>query len=191
MKTMTARLGFARLSTLATALAILLACGSWSLAQTPKLAQQLLAAQQAHPDILAAEAKVRLAEAELEQVRVKVAQEIIAFHWELEAQRAEVEITEAQSKTGRGDRRLLVMAKAKLAALEAKRTYLLGQQAPGTPGTGASTKRGPGPKPLQGKIADVVCGALGKTTQIEMIETPIEDIASYLADYHEIEFIVD
>ena len=85
MKTMTARLGFARPSTLAAALAVLLACGSWSLAQSPKLAQRLLAAQQTHPDILAAEAKVRLAEAELEQARVKVAREIIAFHWGLQA----------------------------------------------------------------------------------------------------------
>ncbi len=191
MKTMTARLGFARPSTLAAALAILLACGSWSLAQTPKLAQQLLAAQQTHPDILAAEAKVRLAEAELEQVRFKVAQEIIAFQSELQTQREEVYRLSELFKAQEVDHGDLVQAKAKLAALEAKMPYLLGQQTPGIPRTGNPAKLGPGPKPLRGKVAEAVCTAIAKPTQMAFIDTPIGGIAEALTDHYKIAFIVD
>ena len=95
-------------------------------------------------------------------------------------------MTESQHKRGQGDPRLVVMAKAKLAAMEAKMPYLFGQQTPGNP-----AKLGPGPKLLRGKVAEAVCGALGNPTKVEMIDTPIEDVADYLTDYHKIEFIVD
>jgi len=192
MKTMTAEPKYVYRRTLAAALAVMLVGGGWCLAQTPKLAEQLLAAQQTNPDILAAEAKVRLAQAELEQVRVKVAREIIAANWELQTQRVAVERAEAQSQAGKGDRRQLIMEKAKLEELEASMPYILGKGMPGEAGGSVSGKKSASPKLPPKEVVEQVAAVLDNPTELDnIIEMPLLDVADFLRDYHNLVFLVD
>jgi hypothetical protein len=109
------------------------------------LADLLAEALKSNPDIRVAEAKLQEASAELERSRLKVTQKVVAAYHGLQAQKAEVAAAEAGLaramqlfKTGAraiskaeldAARQQLLLAKAKLAALEAELPYLLGKQA--------------------------------------------------------------
>jgi hypothetical protein len=112
--------------------------------QSP-LDELLAKALRDNPDLSVASAKVQEAEANLNQVRLQVAQKVVALHQQLGAQRAMVRQAEAElarlrtlRETGvahAGDalaaESALQKAKANLAKAEAEMTYLIGQQPAG------------------------------------------------------------
>ncbi|HZU38659.1 MAG TPA: TolC family protein [Gemmataceae bacterium] len=110
--------------------------------EIPPLDQMLAKALRNNPDIRVAEAKVREAEANLNQTRLQVAQKAVQLHHDLESARALVAATaesaaqlQQQSKMGTVPLSVaskaqadLIAAKAKLASLEAEVPYLMGTQ---------------------------------------------------------------
>jgi hypothetical protein len=106
-----------------------------------RLGQRLAEALKKNPDLLVAEAKVRTAEAQRDQLRLKLVQEVTVAHAELERARAAVpaaqahlDATLAQVARGAAGQKdvadagaALQQAKANLAAAEAKLAYLVGK----------------------------------------------------------------
>jgi len=97
----------------------------------------LAAALKHNPDLHVAEAKVRTAEAERDQLRLKLMQEITVAHAELQRARAAVAAADdqlAQPAFRQGEKAAhldaLQQAKANLAAAEAKLAYLVGKSPP-------------------------------------------------------------
>jgi hypothetical protein len=118
--------------------------------------EQLLAeALKNNPDLRVAQAKVRTAEAERDQLRLKLVQEVTVAHAELERARAAVAGAKSQldaalsqfaraavSQKDVGDAgAALQQAKATLAAVEAKLAYLVGK-APSLQGMNLGAKAG-------------------------------------------------
>jgi hypothetical protein len=110
-------------------------------AAAKSLADLLAEALKSNPDIRVAEAKLQEASAELERARLKVTQKVVAAYHALQTQKAEVGIAEASvmrvielMKKGAipqanldSARQQLILAKAKLTALEGELPYLLGK----------------------------------------------------------------
>jgi hypothetical protein len=107
----------------------------------PTLDQLLEQALRNNPDMRVAEAKVREAEAELDRIRLQVTQRVISLQPEIAVQKVEIEQharrhAAMEKLVGQGragvegldsNRALLERAKAKLAALEAEMTSLVGK----------------------------------------------------------------
>jgi hypothetical protein len=105
-----------------------------------KLEETLAQALKDNPDIRVAAAKLAEAEAELNRVRLQVAQKVLAHHHALD--QAQAELRDAEQMLARRQRlggavsaeelaaarTAVVLAKAKLAAVEAEAPYLVGKQ---------------------------------------------------------------
>jgi hypothetical protein len=114
-----------------------------------KLEEMLAQALKDNPDIRVAAAKLAGAEAELNRVRLQVAQKVLAFHSARDLARSDLTAAEAAlarmqrlgSAVSRAEldaaQAAVVNAKAKLAAVEAEAPYLVGKQ----PQSGGEGKR--------------------------------------------------
>jgi hypothetical protein len=186
------------LAACAAAVAGILACGGTSFAQSGKLAEELATAQKTHPDILAAEAKVRLAQAELDQARMKVAQEVLSLHWQIQHQELAIRILQVQyhEKKSLTTECELASAESKMEELRSQMDYILGKA--GRPGpevasytyfrVSAEPKK---PELPKGEMADTIRTLLANPAELEFVDTPISEIAAYLSDRYNIRFIVD
>jgi hypothetical protein len=106
-----------------------------------KLEEMLAQALKDNPDIRVAAAKLAEAEAELNRVRLQVAQKVVAYHSALDLARSDLRAAEAAlARLDRLGSKLvsreelgaaqtaIINAKAKLAAVEAEAPYLVGKQ---------------------------------------------------------------
>jgi hypothetical protein len=110
--------------------------------EAKSLADLLAEALKNNPDLRVAEAKLREADAELNRTRLQVMQKVVAFHHALESQKIRVKLAEADADRAKilaanravsaedvnAVQKKLILAKAKLAEMEAELPYLLGRQ---------------------------------------------------------------
>jgi hypothetical protein len=92
------------------------------------LEEMLTQALRNNPDIRLAATKVREADAELQRTRLQVTQKIVTLYHAREAQQILVRTAEAMVQSARATGDKLIVAKAKLAEIEAEINYLLGKQ---------------------------------------------------------------
>jgi hypothetical protein len=162
------------------------------------LDQMLSAAMENHPDIVAARARVALAEAELNATRLQVARQIIALWGERNAQRITMdsirkELTEIQNQPP--ERRNMLNknmqdAAARLEQIEAEMKFLTAKAAPVAPQGGEVGLFGrlppqlAQPKPLQipsGPIVEKFTPSA--PIEIDFVDTPLEKLIAYMRDY--------
>ncbi len=164
------------------------ASASPSAPSATSLEQFLSQALRTHPEILAAEATVELAKAELSRTRFQITRELITLWNERQAQSENVKTLEKLAARGFTEMRDLIEAKGKLAEIETQLSYLLGRM-------GASRTAAPGaagPKRLpEGPHVKSVFDALQKSTEFEFTDVPMQDLADTLADYLKVVFVVD
>ena len=160
----------------------------------PPLEQLLDRAMHANPDIVAARAQTELAKAELNLAQMKVARALVALHTRLAAQTRSIQLIREQLKENPKDRNVmnaLINAEAELAEIQSEMSFMIGQPVPGRP---AASHPGPAaatPSLPRGPVVDKLSEALGTTVSMEFIETPLKDVAHYLADLVDIPIIVD
>jgi hypothetical protein len=169
------------------------------------LTEMLAEALKNNPDLRVAQARLREAEAELRRTRLQVIQKIVAFHHALESQKIRVQLAaEDQERIGRlagsvsaaeanAIRKKLLLAKAKLAEMEAELPYLLGQQQVGKvefsgPGTAISPPRGTAGaservQPVRGTMAEKIRKALDVPVPVKIDkDTPFKEVLEFLED---------
>jgi hypothetical protein len=154
------------------------------------LEQFLDRALRIHPEILAAEAKVASANAELSRARFQIARELIALWNGWRVQSADIETLEGLASRGYVETRDLIAAKGELAEIEAQLSYLLGRASGPTTLRAAPLPAGPKQAP-SGPVADAIHEALNQHAELEFIECPIKDVADWLADSCHGTFVVD
>lgn len=155
------------------------------------LDQALADAMQNHVDIVAAKAKLTLAEAELHRTQIEVARRIISLWSERQAQERAALTTRERHKSGTMTAETLIAAEASLAQTQIELRYLTGRIAsPGVrlPGFKIS---GRSPRMPSGPIAEKVRQALDAPTQMEFTDQPLIDVLTYLADLHRIDLQPD
>jgi len=217
MKTAVRRSGSCAGHVLAASFAAMLLLGSWASGQEPavpskaadapgaqtaqpaphawagisSLEQFLTRALATHPEIVAAQAKVASAEEELRRTRFQVARELIAFWYDWKAKERDVaEMTKLAGQRAASQSELMD-AKAKLAAMESQLPYLLGDRGgAGTRRPGAAGEVGSKRLP-EGPMVEKVLEALNSPAELEFIETPLQDVADTLMDFHRVTFVVD
>ncbi len=152
------------------------------------LDQALAKALDNHPDILAAKAKLTLAEAELNRTRMDVARKIIGLWNERQAQKEKAEINRVLQANNAMSMEDVIAARASLAQSETELRYLIGQIVPpGVRSHGFATTR----RPPRGPIVDKVRETLNAPTQINFTDEKLNNILDYLADLHRIDFQLD
>lgn len=185
---------------LATAVSRGIAQVSVSADSAPKLDQLLTQAMDKNPAIIAAQAKLAMAEAELKNVRSEVARQLVAC-WNdiVDQEQAFVAAEEANSKLpGTVPKSALIDLKAKLARARSELQFLTGQAPFGlsAASTASSNSRASAVSkaPLQiprGPMVEKVREVLSTPAQLEFIETPLSDVIDYLKDFHGIEIQID
>jgi hypothetical protein len=155
------------------------------------LEQFLTRALTTHPEVVAAEAKVALAQAELRQTRFETARELIAFWNDWKAAEQEVAAVTELYKSATVPHQQFVEAKAKLAKLESQLPYLLGQAGDFRPGgPGGFVQAGPKRAP-EGPQVEKIIKALNEPSELEFVDTPLRDVVATLADYHRTNITTD
>ena len=144
-----------------------------------------------HPEVVAAEAKVASAEAELRRTRFEIARELIVFWSDWKTTEGEVARLKSLNEKKVISLDEMIGAKAKLAKMESQLPYLLGT-ASGTYQGGRAASREMGPKRLpQGPEVEKVRALLDELTELQFIETPLGDVVDTLEDYHKIQMTTD
>jgi len=144
-----------------------------------------------HPEVVAAEANVASAEAELRRTRFQIARELITFWNDWKTTEGHVARLMELDDAAAISVEEVVEAKAKLAKMEGQLPYLLGT-ATGTPQGGPGALRAMGPKRLpQGPEVEKLRAVLDEPAELEFIETPLEDVVDTLEDLHGIQMTTD
>jgi hypothetical protein len=143
-----------------------------------------------HPEILAAEAKLRLAQAELTRTRFQITRELIAL-WNARKSQSETARTlEAKFRDGVCPAEEFIEAKGALTETEAQLSYLLGQMG-GAARRPAATAVADSKRLPQGPCVEKVLAVLDEITELDFIETPLEDVVSVIEDYHRTQMTTD
>lgn len=143
-----------------------------------------------HPDIEAAQAKVELAQTELQQTRFRVARELMELRSTCELLSQEVARLEELSRTGHVSIGELAEPRAKLAVMEAQIKTLLRQRPVASNAVDAAARQ-----ELEcpsGELAQQMQVALVQPVQVDFVDTPLLDALTYLGDSqkHKVKFIV-
>jgi len=176
----------------------------------PSQDQALARALENHPDIVAAKAKVTLAEAELYGKRMNVSRQVLGLYGSLKhldacidvakvaltRSKAELERTRQLAAGGQADQTTAEKATAAVETAEAELVQAIGQReqaekelrlAIGNPlrpaATNSSTKDPLAPRQApQGAIVEKMKPALEKSIQLDFTEMPLVEVASFLSD---------
>jgi hypothetical protein len=196
------------------ALAVVLISGNWAAAQfgagvkvappagparaaaadkqpIPSLEQLLARTLAAHPQIVAARSKVRLAEAELKLTRFQVAREQIALwnNWSRETQA--FELANSLHRTGVGPAEPAIEAQSKVAALESEIRQVLADSTEDSAGKLAPTSRSAVRRVPRGPIVEKILQALERPVQLDFIDTPLQGVIDYFKEELRSEMIVE
>jgi hypothetical protein len=144
-----------------------------------------------HPDIVAAKAKLTLAEAELNRTRMEVARKIIGLWSVLQAQKEKAERNRALQANNSISMEEVIAARASLAQSETELRYLIGQIVPPGVRTHGFAIAGGSPRAPRGPIPEKVREALIAPTQIDFIDEKLSNVLDYLMDLHHIDFQLD
>ncbi|MHB1037074.1 MAG: hypothetical protein ACYC35_20635 [Pirellulales bacterium] len=164
----------------------------------PGLEDMLAAALEYNPDIVVARAKVREAEAVLNQTRLAVMRQVVALRQKVELQSERTALLRQRHATGRATREDVVNEMAALADLESQMQYLLGHQPQGAGETRqpfAVDQAGPAksvpPAMPQSAMADKLREALDQVIEVNFDQAPLADVVAYLKDRTKINFVLD
>jgi murein DD-endopeptidase MepM/ murein hydrolase activator NlpD len=195
---------------------------NWARADEPLPSQDqaLTQALETHPDIVAAKAKVALAEAELYGKRMEVSRQILGLYGNmksldaqtealkaaLQRSRAELDLNQHANKTAPGSVSKLDVEKsaAEVQTAEAQLVQTIGQReqvekelrllvgkAASVTEPKSSTKSSAAPRQVpQGPIVDKVKTALQKPVKWEFVETPLKEVITYFSDTTNISFSI-
>jgi Outer membrane efflux protein len=171
----------------------------------PSLEQMLTDALERHPEIVAAKAKVALAEAQLNTKRLEVTRQIVALRGAWEIQKQTVEQAQrlfarvsAMAKSGtisieelEKARGALIDAEAKRAQLETELRYLTGPALPVSAQLRGLEIQRPFQQVSSGPTVTKVREALNRPAKMEFSEQPVKDVADYLSQLCQIPITVD
>jgi hypothetical protein len=160
-------------------------------ADVHSLEQFLSQALRDHPEILAAEAKVHTAQAELTRTRFQITRELIVLWNTWKSQSETVQALQEKSEAGVGPVQDVIAAKGKLTEAESQLSYLLGRMRGTDRSAPPPTEEGTSGRLPQGPLLEKVLEQLDSPTELEFIDTPIQDIAHTLMDFHQINFVND
>jgi len=157
------------------------------------LESALAAALRNNPDILLADAKVRQAEAELNQVRLMTVQEVVVAYKQYELQKFVVARLEAHSQLAVTTREELLQAQQGLVRIEAQLRYLVGTtggaldpRTVAVPDGGSVTLGGANPTVgsvlSRPKLPAELEHALSAEVDCQFLEMPLRDIMELLRD---------
>jgi hypothetical protein len=195
-------------------LAAALASTNWARADEPLPSQDqaLTQALETHPDIVAAKAKVALAEAELYGKRIEVSRQILGLYGNmksldaqtealkaaLQRSRAELDLNQHANKSAPGSVSKLDVEKfaAEVKTAEAQLVQTIGQReqvekelrllvckAASVTEPKSSTKSSAAPQQVpQGPIVDKVNTALLKSIKLEFVDSPLKEAMAYVSD---------
>ena len=175
------------------------------------LDQALARAMDKNPGILAAKAKLAMAEAELHNAHYEAAWHVVSCWNAIKDQeqaaaaaRQHLAVAEKQYNIGRLTEAELLAAKEALVEAEAKLSrsridlqFVTGQAPPSAAATLTShfaPATGGAPRPTQvphGPMVERIRQALLTPTQMEFVETPLKDVIDFLKDFHKIEIQLD
>jgi hypothetical protein len=173
--------------------------GSGRVFADESLDQLLSSAMEKNPEIVTAKAKVALAEAELNAIRMKVANQIISQRNALEKQRNIVKIDKETYGKGTGTTfKELQENDAKLKELETELNYLsglnaiAGVQEKDSPISQDSLREAKSPEPPTGPVAEKYTKKFfTQATKCEFVDTPLSQVMDFLKSYHGMEFVMD
>jgi hypothetical protein len=171
------------------------------------LDQALNMALETSPKVMAAKARVTLAEAELSSAQMDVARKIVQLWTERQTRQLFYEEKlEANRKTpGTFPAPFLIEAGAAVTQVEMELRCLIGQASSTAPrsvrlsatlniGSNISVASERPAKPLQlphGPMVEAVRKALLSPTEIVFVESPISEVMDYLKERHKIEILID
>ncbi len=182
----------------------------------PNQEQAIERALENHPDIVAAKAKVALAEAELYGKRMEVSRQILGLYGNLKALDAQTaalkealgqkrdEFERAEKATARLDQSTKDKYVADIQATQAQLVQAIGQREQaekelrlliGKAQPAAETKSAVNPATAvreapHGPIVDQVKDALQRTISMEFTDIPVKDVAAFLTDREHVSFTV-
>jgi hypothetical protein len=175
--------------------AVLVSGGTNPVYAEDSLEQLLSKAMENHPDIVAAKAKVTLAEAELNTTRLQVARQIITLWGNRETQKSIVQKARELDKATPGVIPTLELSdsEAKLHQLETELHYIIGKETSVIPQKKDSQTT---PKQLHiptGPIVEQIRKKFqtGETIQMEFVDAPLSDVIDYLMNYLKIPVYFD
>lgn len=186
------------ISTIAISMGVVLALSGAKRAFADESLDKILAtAMDNHPDIVAAKAKVALAEAELNATRLQVARQVITLWGEKNSRAVAVgKIQEEIDQTSdRIKRKILIDnlydARIKLEQAEAEIKFLTAKKTDIAP----QSKESRTPKPLQiptGPIVDKIRSEFPtKTIEFEFVDQPLDQVINYIADNIKFPILID
>ena len=165
------------------------------------------------PNVVSARAKLAQAQAELERIRMDVSRHVINARAQWEVAKRTVEHLEPQVRKNPKDEKLVrqyVAARARLAQIENELPLLGVQVGPSTHPRGfAASMGGTGRVPTMGlpwwtsgstgaanaqprsPAVETIRKALDSPTEMQFIDTPLQDAMDFLMDYHEFQILID
>lgn len=161
-----------------------------SIGQVPSLEDFLQRAMPNHPDVAAARAKVELAEVELRQTQLRVANELTTLHTQWASEAESARLKEADFNRGELPAVFWVEVRGNLAAVEGKAKLLLSQKPLAKPAAEAEAAP-PAQEPPAGPLVGKMRAELKKMTALEFHEYPLDGVLTYLSDLHLIKFMAD
>ena len=181
-------------------LSLALSCTNWTAGAEPAatLDKALARAMDRNPGIIAARAKVALAQAELNSTRMEAARQVIALWGDLsvretavETARKQVQLFDAQYKKGAAPaseldaaKRALIDAEAKLSRTRSDLRYMAGDVdfARGVVAAGALTPgaASQGPRGDMKQLLSILCSQMSKP--VEFVDVPVDDVIALVSD---------
>ena len=154
-----------------------------------------------NPDILLAGAKLRQAEAELNQVRLKTVQEVLVAYKQYESQKEMVARVEQLAASNEIGSKEVLQMQQNLVQIEAQLRYLLGTPAQGMapPAGGAPpaaalpgerTERVVRESPVRPNLPEDLENALSAEVLCDFVDAPLSEILAYLKDQTGISVLV-
>lgn len=176
-----------------------------------QLSDRLERALDRHPDVAAARAKLALAEAELERVRMEISQEVIRLHLELNAHKLRLKRIIELAKKNAVPQQELIEAKAKLDDLNVRLELLLGRfDANRGSGKHEAKRGGFGSRKRSEeieieeeeivkkskqipneKLRKTLARALYEETEMQFAATPLKEAIEFLAEMHDFNVFFD
>jgi TolA-binding protein len=164
------------------------------------LTKELQVVLRRHPDVVAAESKVQLAESELDQVRMRIAQELIESRINSSILKQQFDRLRAIRQSGRpgASPEAFYETKAKLEALQAKMALLTSRRGPTSTRENSRAGNRAAEKidkevPLEedNPMYERLRSLLKKEDSFNFAETPLQEMVDYLSDVNEIPLLID
>jgi hypothetical protein len=201
------RSSYVRLLGLATALLCLSVGGANIASANESLDKMIASAMENHPDIVAAKAKVTLAEAELDATRLRVARQVIDLWGNQSLYSASISNSKRMMAENKGAVKTpaflqnlqesqvkLEQANAEIKFLTEKSSQSPDGEPNNTPGNEIKAAEPPPRTPIapSGQVVEKLRKMLTTdSTELDFSDTPLEQVVTYLSENHIVTFLLD